>query len=59
MGGFLGALQLLLVGLKAFNVITWSWWLVFIPTYVGAALWVAILGLMIAAVIAKAISGCE
>lgn len=29
--GFLGWLQLLFIGLKLTNYITWSWWLVMLP----------------------------
>lgn len=32
--GFLDLLQLLFIGLKLGNVITWSWWTVFIPAYI-------------------------
>lgn len=56
MGGFLGALQLLLVGLKAFNAITWSWWLVFIPSYIFAAVLAVFLGFAIFAVVCNALS---
>lgn len=32
--------QLLAIVLKLAEVIHWSWWLVFIPTYVAFAVWV-------------------
>lgn len=31
--GFLGALQILLIGLKLADVIRWSWWLVLVPLW--------------------------
>lgn len=41
--GFFGLLQLLLIGLKLADVITWSWWLVLLPTWVGLGLTVFVL----------------
>jgi hypothetical protein len=35
---FLGALGLLFIGLKLGHVIHWSWWLVTLPLWGGAAL---------------------
>lgn len=35
--GFLGALQLLFVGLKLGHVITWSWWAVLSPLWLELA----------------------
>lgn len=32
--GFFGLLQILFIGLKLTNYITWSWWTVFIPAYI-------------------------
>lgn len=34
--GFVGALQLLFIGLKLGGVITWPWWCVFLP-FIGCA----------------------
>ena len=36
--GFFTLLGLLFIGLKLTNVITWSWWLVTLPIWGGAAL---------------------
>lgn len=35
--GLLGILLILFILLKAFSVIDWSWWLVFIPAYIMCA----------------------
>lgn len=36
--GFLGVLQIVFIVLKLCNVLQWSWWMVFIPTYISAGL---------------------
>ena len=36
--GALGVLQIVFIVLKAINVIDWSWWQVFIPTFVSLGL---------------------
>lgn len=36
--GILTALQIIFIVLKLVNVISWSWWIVFIPTYIGVGL---------------------
>lgn len=36
--GFLSLLTLLFVGLKLGKVITWSWWLVLMPSIIGVVL---------------------
>ena len=36
--GFLPLLALLFIGLKLAEIITWSWWLVTLPLWGGAAL---------------------
>jgi hypothetical protein len=41
--GFLGLLQLLFIALKLTNVIAWSWWWVFAPTWIGFLLFVLIM----------------
>lgn len=33
--GFFGVLQLILITLKLCKVITWSWWLVLLPIWLG------------------------
>ena len=35
--GFMGLLALIFMTLKLTGVITWSWWLVWLPLYGGAA----------------------
>ncbi len=44
LGGLLG---LLFVGLKLGNVITWSWWFVTMPFWIGPALVLGILALFL------------
>lgn len=48
---FFAALTLLFVTLKLVGIIGWSWWLVLLPLYGGAALalFIALIGLIIAA----------
>jgi amino acid permease len=36
--GFLGLLQIVFITLKVLNIISWSWWIVFIPLYIEIAL---------------------
>lgn len=43
--GFLGLLQIAFIVLKLCRVIKWSWWLVFIPT------WISIFGFVILLII--------
>ena len=33
--GFFGVLQIIFIVLKVLNMISWSWWAVFIPTFIG------------------------
>ncbi len=48
--GFLGMLAILFIGLKLTNFITWSWWWVLSPMWIGVAL------VLVIAVIAVAIT---
>lgn len=41
--GFFGALALLFIALKLLGVITWSWWWVLSPIWIGALLTIVIL----------------
>ena len=51
---FLPLLGLLFIALKLTNVITWSWWLVLLPLYGGAAFLLVLLALFaILAIAAK------
>lgn len=43
--GFPGVLQIVFIVLKLCKVISWSWWIVFLPTLIGLGL--TILGLII------------
>lgn len=45
--GFLNLLTLVFVLAKLFGAITWSWWLVFLPTLVGAGIIITLLVLAI------------
>lgn len=47
--GFFGLLQVAFIVLKLCNVITWSWWAVFIPLWIELGIIVIILLLLIAA----------
>lgn len=40
--GFFGLLQITFIVLKLFDIIKWSWWLVFIPLYVWVFLFIVI-----------------
>lgn len=51
---FLTALALLFIALKLTDVIAWSWWLVLLPLYGGAAI---VLGLIVLAVLGGATHG--
>lgn len=41
--GILSVLQIIFIVLKVLNLISWSWWAVFWPTYSGIALWILVL----------------
>lgn len=49
--GFIGALQLLFIGLKLGGVISWSWWLVMAPTLI----WVLVVVLLLAFIFAMTV----
>lgn len=36
--GFFGLLQLIFITLKVLNLIDWSWWMVFSPTWISIAI---------------------
>ena len=36
--GVLGVLQIIFIVLKCLNLIDWTWWQVFIPTFIGFGL---------------------
>ena len=48
--GFFGLLQVVFIALKVAKIIDWSWWLVFLPTWIdlGLCLIVIIVALVIA-----------
>lgn len=41
--GFFEILTLIFVFFKVFGVISWSWWLVFLPTILSTAFWITII----------------
>lgn len=41
--GFLGLLTVLFIGLKLTGHVTWSWWWVLAPLWMGAAFFLAVL----------------
>ena len=45
--GFFGLLGIVFIVLKLTHYIDWSWWLVLLPIYGGALLWIIILVLLI------------
>jgi len=45
--GVLGLLQVAFIILKVLGKINWSWWLVFIPTWIGLGLFVIIMLVLI------------
>ena len=48
--GFFGLLQVVFIAGKVFGLLDWSWWLVFIPTFV--AIGIVLLAIIIAFLIA-------
>lgn len=53
--GLAGILTIIFVLLRAFNVITWSWWWVFAPLWIGAGLGILIFIFVMAIVIIAAL----
>ncbi len=47
--GFVGALQLLFIGLKLTGYIDWPWWAVMMPFLASIVLFVVVLALLVAA----------
>lgn len=45
--GFFGLLGIVFIVLKLTHYIDWSWWLVLLPLYGGALLWIIIIALFI------------
>lgn len=43
---FLELLQVCLIVLKLCKIITWSWWLVFLPVWIGIAIFVILFIIM-------------
>ena len=46
--GFFGLLSLMFIGLKLTEVINWSWWLVLLPMYGPLAVFLIIVGTVVA-----------
>jgi hypothetical protein len=51
--GFFGVLQLILITLKLCKVITWSWWLVLLPIWIGVGLTAILIVIIVIATILK------
>jgi hypothetical protein len=51
--GFLNLLTLIFVVAKLFGAISWSWWIIFIPTYVSVGLVMFVLFLAFVAAVLK------
>jgi len=49
-----GTVTLLLITLKIYGVIGWSWWLVLLPGALGAAFWLIVIALFVFAVLRMA-----
>ena len=49
--GFFGVLQLILITLKLCKVITWSWWLVLLPIWIGVGLTAILIVIIVIATI--------
>ena len=49
--GFIGLLQVAFIVLKLCNVITWSWWWVLAPTWIGVPLCVLLVVILVVAAI--------
>lgn len=47
--GFLSALTLIFVVAKLFGVITWSWWLVFLPAIISFVIGFILIALVVVA----------
>lgn len=45
--GFAGLLTILFIGLKLTDYIDWSWWWVLSPLWIGFALWLVIVGIIV------------
>lgn len=43
--GFTEILTIIFVLLKAFGVVSWSWWIVFLPEIIAVALYILVLGI--------------
>jgi hypothetical protein len=55
--GFCGLLAILFIGLKLTNYIDWSWWWVLAPLWIGFAIFLAILSVILIVAIIAAITG--
>jgi len=51
--GFLGALGILFIGLKLAGFIDWPWWLVLSPLWVGVALWLVVVVILVLGAICR------
>lgn len=51
--GFFGVLQLILITLKLCKVITWPWWLVLLPIWIGIGLTAILIVIIVIATILK------
>ena len=45
--GFVGLLTILFIGLKLTGYITWSWWWVLSPIWIGLLVWSVIIALFL------------
>lgn len=54
--GFTGLLTLIFVVFKLLKIITWHWWVVFLPVIIGTGLWILFLLICLAFLILAAIA---
>jgi hypothetical protein len=45
--GLSGLLQVVFITLKILNKITWSWWFVLMPTWIGIAIFLFLVGIVV------------
>lgn len=45
--GILGLLQVAFIIMKVAKITDWSWWLVFVPTYIGLGIWAIVLMIIV------------
>ena len=52
--GFFGLLQVVFIALKVAKVIDWSWWLIFLPTWINIGIIIIVIFIIVVAAIINA-----